>query len=444
MDLLLRLKQAIKIKLRQAGNGSNLPIEYAGFLPYFDLPFYEAQIIAGKFEDTLKSDEHPIIHYFRVGANLGLDPNCLFDTSYYLENYRDVRAANQNPLMSFVMQGSSAGREPHPFFDTVFYKAKYPLVTESKQEALLHYLNVGYKLGYSPHPLFDPKYYCQVVGAQHLGQQDPLSHYLTIGIKNGVLPHPEYNTRFEELNDKEADKTIFIIGAGPQLAELTSTQIEALNNRVTIGLNRTNYKLKLKYFLSGYTTESFLARRRDPNLIIVTPRPQFSLPLVEGTIAIKQGEFNEGVGLPRSFTRPVPILHTRLNAALSAAHLALILGAKKIVFVGVEQRSEVHYYNIEENIRDEIIKDYRVVLDENLADPLYDYTAYKDSIEYLMIPLEKFQKNAYYTVDHAQTFKSYLEELQRHGIETISTREESVVSDAGARYVSLDQVLQES
>lgn len=51
-----------------------------------------------------------LVHYLVRGWHQGLDPSPRFDTSFYLERYRDVRGSGANPLMHYVLHGKEEGR----------------------------------------------------------------------------------------------------------------------------------------------------------------------------------------------------------------------------------------------------------------------------------------------------------------------------------------------
>lgn len=51
-----------------------------------------------------------LVHYLVRGWRQGLDPSPRFDTSFYVERYRDVRGSGANPLMHYVLHGKEEGR----------------------------------------------------------------------------------------------------------------------------------------------------------------------------------------------------------------------------------------------------------------------------------------------------------------------------------------------
>ncbi len=91
-----------------------------------------------------------VMHYLRIGAALGWDPNPFFDTSWYLERYPDVAAAGFNPLVHFAQQGWKEGRDPSARFETEWYLDQCPKVRKSRVNPLSHFLRSGRAAGLSP------------------------------------------------------------------------------------------------------------------------------------------------------------------------------------------------------------------------------------------------------------------------------------------------------
>jgi len=70
----------------------------------FDSGFYRRQSLEAALWPSA------LVHYLMRGWRQGLDPSALFDTSFYLERYRDVRGGDVNPLMHYVLHGKEEGR----------------------------------------------------------------------------------------------------------------------------------------------------------------------------------------------------------------------------------------------------------------------------------------------------------------------------------------------
>jgi hypothetical protein len=242
------------------------------------------------------------------------------------------------------------------------------------------------------------------------------------------------------LNDRHAGATVFVIGAGPQLGLLDERHIKALESNVTIAVNKTFYRLRPTYFLSAYIGEIMLAVRRAPRATHLHMRPSKAPPLIPGIRAIRRRDFQPDVGLPRRIDPVDPVLDTKFNVALGATHLAYVMGAARVVFVGVEQRNLLHFWHTHPALRDQIRADVLkrgdpdiLRIDHPHASLTNDLAALDRSPEDCMRP--------FFHIDHTPTFATYFRILGAAGVDVVSTAAESVVADAGARVAGLDEML---
>lgn len=116
----------------------------------FDHEYYLPQLRSfwGDVDEAfLKSPVAACKNYLRFGFKLGLNPNPLFDTHWYLKKYDDLRLSGMNPLWHFLAYGASEGRDPGPDFCTSYYLENNPDVALSKMNPLTHYLCYGMKEG---------------------------------------------------------------------------------------------------------------------------------------------------------------------------------------------------------------------------------------------------------------------------------------------------------
>src|SRR5262249_25601440 len=91
---------------------------------------------------------NPLYHFMKIGGKHGLDPNPLFDTSWYLEINSDVSAAGDNALVHYLTHGWKEGRNPHPGFDNDWYLKENP--DDSHINPLIHYVTFGRSEGRPP------------------------------------------------------------------------------------------------------------------------------------------------------------------------------------------------------------------------------------------------------------------------------------------------------
>jgi len=83
--------------------------------PIFEEQYYIAACEAASVKGKLPASRgEAITHYLDVGACLGLNPSSAFDTTWYLERYRDVRQSGMNPLAHYLLHGKQEGRLPKP------------------------------------------------------------------------------------------------------------------------------------------------------------------------------------------------------------------------------------------------------------------------------------------------------------------------------------------
>ena len=243
-----------------------------------------------------------------------------------------------------------------------------------------------------------------------------------------------------DLNDRHAGNTVFVVGAGPQLAGVSPEHLRQLESQPVIAVNKVFYRLRPRYFLSAYIGEIMLAIRRIPDATLLHMRPTVEAPLLSGITTVRRMIFEPGMSLPRQFEAEHPTLLTRMNVALAATHLAYIMGAGRIVYLGVEQRNQLHFWHFDDHCRRLIRDDLVSRGDPDMLRIDHTYASLPNDLEALDRPAEDCMK-PFYSVDHTPTFAAYFDILRRDGVDIVATTAESVVADAGARVVPLDAIL---
>ncbi|MGC2855161.1 hypothetical protein ACM64Y_06770 [Novispirillum sp. DQ9] len=244
-------------------------------------------------------------------------------------------------------------------------------------------------------------------------------------------------------NDRHAGQDIFIIGAGPQLAFLTDTQVEALGRRISIGGNNTFYKVKPTYFLSAYQIEVWKALRyMEPRQIIHMRLPAQPTDPRDVNI-LNRTRFNPAIGLPRFLTPPVPALHTVRNQALAMMHLALVMGARRVVTIGVDQTNYAYFWQYDDSLRAALRQDMHRLQAQRYLERLKpeERDAHLEGVyERLGQSAEDAEKMPFYE-DLTEVFSQYVNWLAAYGCEVVTTTPGSVLEKAGAHYLSLDDAL---
>lgn len=242
------------------------------------------------------------------------------------------------------------------------------------------------------------------------------------------------------LNDRHVGATVFVIGAGPQLGLVDERHIKALESRITIAVNKTFYRLRPTYFLSAYIGEMMLAVRRAPGATHLHMRPAKAPPLIPGIHSIRRREFQPDVGLPRHVDPRDPALDTKFNVALGATHLAYVMGAARVVFVGVEQRNLLHFWHTHPALRDRIRADVLERGDPDILRIDHPHASLANDLAALDVSPQDCMR-PFFHLDHTPTFATYFRILSEAGVDVVSTTAESVVADAGARVAGLEDIL---
>ncbi|WP_419779734.1 hypothetical protein [Maridesulfovibrio sp.] len=251
--------------------------------------------------------------------------------------------------------------------------------------------------------------------------------------------------RLLELNGRHKGETIFLIGAAPSFNDLSFKQLTALSKLTTIALNRVFYRLRnITYFMSAYFTEILIAKKYlGDSSTYIHHRRVYELPLQNDVLTLKRKILPDDCQeLPLTLGGPEPYVYTKYNAALAATHLAAILGAKNVVYIGFEQRNSLHYYSKDGKIKKQLINDLREVHANRTYPVDHEIDDLETQLEMLAIPYDKLAATPYYEKsDHRLSFKTYFDLVRKHGVEFYSTTEDSLITDAGAKYTPLEEIL---
>lgn len=250
------------------------------------------------------------------------------------------------------------------------------------------------------------------------------------------------DSRVAALNGRHAGETIFILGSGPQLGDLTAEQRAALSGRVTIGVNRTQYVQPPTYFLSAYPSEVLLAQVHPADMTLIHMRPEYGAPVIRGAITLQRRGFPSSPVLPTRLEDVPPYVVTYRNVALGATNLAMIMGAARIVYVGVEQQSAVHYYDTRADLRARILQDLTGIASKDVFTLDHPHATFEHFRTTLLKEPEPMAAEEFWPFSFAPTFRAYFEQIRRHGVEPVATLRESVGFEAGASLQSLDEALE--
>ncbi len=139
-----------------------------------DPAYYAQQLGAAIVPAGLAGQQQASWSYDAAGWRQGLNPDALFDTSYYLAQNPDVRAAGVDPLRHYEAYGWREGRDPSLLFSNSKYLAANPDVRAVGAQPLVHYMQYGQSEGRmaflagptaAADPLIDPAFYDRQTGA---------------------------------------------------------------------------------------------------------------------------------------------------------------------------------------------------------------------------------------------------------------------------------------
>lgn len=241
---------------------------------------------------------------------------------------------------------------------------------------------------------------------------------------------------------------VFVIGSSPQLLALSRDQLSELQHRVCVGGNLTFYRVPLSYFLSSYRVHVLLASLYlQPEQIIKLngwwEHKQDQDPRCLLVNNLDRERYTEAHELPIPFKQYQPRLVTMQNQALALTHFSAVLGARRIIFVGVDQSSSNYFYDDAPEYVTRIRRDLHKVqtgFRKNYLQNKVGGGELKIIYERLSLAGSRVQVCPYYR-DFRQLFQCFFYDLMNRGIEVISTLRGSVVHKAGARYLALDQAL---
>ncbi len=149
---------------------------------YFDESFYRRRA-------HLPADADAFEHFYQQGFRVGLEPNIIFDSKWYLEQNPDVARSEINPLLHYALFGEALGRDPSPMFEARWYAE-----TNQTDKPLVHYL--AHRFGaFSPIPEFDAAYYMQANPDVAEARMDPFLHYMHFGFREFRKPSADFNPR---------------------------------------------------------------------------------------------------------------------------------------------------------------------------------------------------------------------------------------------------------
>tara|TARA_R110000822_G_scaffold308800_1_gene437199 strand:- start:4601 stop:6094 length:1494 start_codon:yes stop_codon:yes gene_type:complete len=176
-----------------------------------------------------------------------------------------------------------------------------------------------------------------------------------------------------DYNDKHLGEAIYILGSSTSLNGLSERDLKFLENKTTIGVNFSYEAVKsITYAISAHITPAiYLFEKSKNNIpIFVDTGGQKK----KAALSHIQNFFweDERVVEFLSDTPAIPFLKksTKENISLNgntsilllATHLARLMGAAKIIYIGFEELVRTHFWDEKEEIEDRMVKNIREIL----------------------------------------------------------------------------------
>ncbi len=257
---------------------------------------------------------------------------------------------------------------------------------------------------------------------------------------------------WSSFNNLYEGRTVFIVGAGGSLADVPKELLKLVGERPSIGLNAVPYVCPTRIFLSAYMAMCLLAqrayqRRGESGATVVNMKlGRVRHAHHDGVVRVQRQRYKKDLGLSRRFGSCGPVLYTSQNGAFAATHLAYIMGARRVVYLGVDMRDQVHFYHVWLHINMKIWCD---VVDFQCKSPKYQRTFARLRKQFdphlaqhrrvfgfqsPFLPREGVERMR-------QVFEDYFAILNSGGVEIHTTTRDNIVRDAGACYTPLTEAL---
>jgi hypothetical protein len=247
---------------------------------------------------------------------------------------------------------------------------------------------------------------------------------------------------YSDFNDVYKGKTIFIIGNGSDLLNLSKEFRDKLKNEVTIGTNASHLFLKnTSFHLSGHWIHLLFNKHygnvRDCRVFQGPHKAEFKYK-DNNVIDLEANNVRSSL---QSFIKPVSNNSPLIGAeqiGLSATHIAWILGAKKIVYVGFDCKSLDHYYKAKPYIN-KVKQQYKSLKEKYSSDPFIN----SDLDDFWNINIDPGSipgawnppKGTLFLNDYDSLLQSYsiiFNKLKSENIEVSTYNRNSILFEAGA------------
>lgn len=257
----------------------------------------------------------------------------------------------------------------------------------------------------------------------------------------------------KDFNDAHSGETIFVLGNGEELYHLTDEQKALMKDYTVIGTNYSHMMCDIDYMISGHFSQILYAQNfanmdNIKAMFFQADREFFEPYNLKKLIRVKVNRIHDNPKmkmLRRVGEGNGNYLCGATNIGLSVTNLAYMMGAKRVVYIGFNQMNRLHFYDVDEGMKQEL-RDNIVKLRSKYRGKHRFDNINKDWNMFLnhMLPVKELRKTTFFTPNTIPTLKRMFNQMKNNGVEIISTAEKSRLIGAGATYLPLDTVLNDT
>tara|TARA_R110000796_G_C14545644_1_gene433368 strand:+ start:401 stop:1210 length:810 start_codon:yes stop_codon:yes gene_type:complete len=252
---------------------------------------------------------------------------------------------------------------------------------------------------------------------------------------------------------------IFIFGTGPTLNDVTQEQLDYIQkNEISIGVNYTPIHVTPTYWIGGghptliafaiehLKNETQGIFHHDPGTRDKYPKSD-KVVFTEDKVCSTQSN-------PIPKNKKTDVIVGGHNILLSASHLAYIMGASEIIYIGFEQVNRLHFYNLWSDDKQQDFKNLLLDLSDkyshnqsivecigevlNLNEPDEQRWCHFKSVEVCKNLSFKPEGKKHHNYS---MFEKYVEQFKSIGVKMKTTATEGICVHAGAEVIDLRDIL---
>jgi hypothetical protein len=252
-----------------------------------------------------------------------------------------------------------------------------------------------------------------------------------------------------DIHNKHIGETLYILGNGVKLANISESERLAIETGVSIGTNACHLAFpETNYYITGHYVHllfNYHFGKCENRFFQGEPDdlPEDTLKKMKTTQITDINVETSHNNLSRNVDRETKIIGAE-QIGLAATHLAVLMGAKTIIYVGFDHKSPDHYYSFDP-FKSKILDNISLLreIEKEDAFSLSDIDDFVNiNVDPLSIPTAYHPNGLLpqYITDYRITlsmFMAVFSQARSYGISIKCIESDSIVADAGAEVVHL-------